>query len=91
MGSGVRTVRALDGTYQVEALGDVRALGTIPFIEARGAIAAALRAFERRAAFERWTLGRQEAVLKAAVCQKDDLPAPGTVRLSSYLPYLSLS
>jgi hypothetical protein len=91
MGLGVRTLRALDGTYRVEALGEVRPLGTIPFIEARGAIAAALRAFERRGAFERWTLGRQEAVLRTAVCQKDDLPAAGTVRLASYLPYLSLS
>jgi hypothetical protein len=91
MGTGTRTLRALDGTYQVQALGDVRALGTIPFVEARGAIAAALSAFERRGAFERWTVARQEGALKTAICRKDDLPASGTVRLASYLPYLALS
>jgi hypothetical protein len=91
MGLGSRTLRALDGTYEVDVLGDVRALGTIPFPDARGAIAAALRAFERRGAFERWTLARQEGALKSAICRADDLPAPGTIRLSSYVPFLALA
>jgi hypothetical protein len=91
IGTGSRTVRALDGTYQVETLGEVRALGTIPFPEARGAIAAALRAFARRAAFERWTVARQTSALRTAICAGDDLPVVGTVRLSSYLPFLALS
>ena len=72
-------------------LGEVRALGTIPFGDARGAISAALRAFARRAAFERWTLLRQHGALSTAICQADDLPVSGTVRLSSYLPFLALA
>ena len=91
MGTGSRTLRALDGTYAVDVLGETRALGTIPFPEARDAIAAALRAFARRAAFERWTVGRQEAALRTAICRADDLPVAGTVRLSSYLPFLALA
>ena len=91
IGTGSRTLRALDGTYRIDVLGEVRALGTIPFPDARGAIAAALRAFERRAALERWTLARQEAALKTAICRADDLPAPGTIRLSSYAPFLALA
>jgi hypothetical protein len=90
IGSGSRLLRALDGTYRVEVLGEVRALGTIPFPDARGAIAAALRAFARRAAFERWTLARQNGALRTAICKADDLPVAGTVRLSSYLPFLAL-
>jgi hypothetical protein len=91
IGVGTRTLRALDGTYQVEVLGEVRALGTIPFSQARGAIAAALRSFERRAAFEQWTLSRQESALKTAICRKDELPSSGTIRLASYIPALMLS
>jgi hypothetical protein len=91
MGLGSRTLQALDGTYRVDVIGEVRALGTIPFADARGAISAALRAFARRAAFERWTLLRQNGALGRAICRGDDLPAQGTVRLSSYLPFLALA
>ena len=89
MGGGSRTLRALDGVYRVDVLGEVRPLGTIPFPDARGSIAAALRAFARRAAFESWTIARQEAALKIAICRADEFPAPGTIRLSSYLPFLA--
>ena len=76
-GAGTRTLRALDGAYQVDVLGDVRPLGTIPFPDARGSIAAALRAFARRAAFESWTIRRQEAVLRSAICRGDVFPVAG--------------
>jgi hypothetical protein len=91
IGTGRRTLQALDGTYDVEVLGEVRALGTIPFSQARTAIGAALRSFERRAAFEQWTVRRQESALRTAICRKDELPSSGTVRLASYLPFLALT
>lgn len=91
MGIGTRTLRAVDGTYQVEVLGEVRLLGTIPFSQARGAIESALRSFERRAAFENWTVHRQEGALRTAICRKDELPSSGTIRLASYLPFLAMS
>ncbi|MBA2474615.1 MAG: hypothetical protein H0V40_01465 [Actinobacteria bacterium] len=85
------TVRALDGSYAVRALGDPQPLGSIPLAEARPAISSALAAFARRGAFERWTEARQNAALNTAVCARDDLPAPGAVRLTGYLPFLSLT
>lgn len=86
----VTTVQAVEGRYAVRALGDVQTLGSIPFVQARPAISAALAAFERRASFESWTIRRQTLQLQSAVCKRDDLPATGTVRLSSYLPFLSV-
>jgi hypothetical protein len=91
IGVGTRMLRALDGTYRVEVLGEVRALGTIPFSQARGAIDAALRSFERKAAFEQWTISRQEGALRTAICRKDELPSSGAIRLASYIPALALS
>ena len=83
-------MQAVEGRYAVRALGDVQTLGSIPFVQARPAISAALAAFERRASFESWTIRRQTLQLQSAVCKRDDLPATGTVRLSSYLPFLSV-
>lgn len=86
----VQTVRMLEGAVRVKPLGETQPLGSVPLEQARGAISAALRAFARRAAFESWTLFRQEALLKTAICLRDELPSAGTVRLTSYLPFLSL-
>jgi hypothetical protein len=83
-------VRALEGSYSVRALGEAQPLGSVPFAVARPGIAAALDAFARRDAFESWTVGRQRLVLQRAICRGDELPAPGTVRLTGYLPFLSL-
>jgi hypothetical protein len=88
---GVKTkVVALDGTYEVTARGEAQPLGAVPLELARASISAALRAFTRRAAFEQWSLGRQNYFLAQTICRKDDVPEPGSVRLTSYLPFLSL-
>ena len=52
------------------------------------AIAAALRAFARRAAFEALDDDAQESLMKTIVCTRDELPSPGTVRLTGFLPFL---
>lgn len=83
-------VVALDGRYEITAHGEAQPLGTVPIEQARPTIAAALRAFARRAAFEQWSVGRQVFFLRSTVCRKDDTPEPGAVRLTSYLPFLSL-
>jgi hypothetical protein len=85
------TVATMDGSYAVKAVGDAVPLGALPLDQARPAIAAALKAFARGAAFERWTADRQAGALGAAVCLKDDLPQPGAVDLSTFLPFLSLT
>ena len=84
-------LRALDGTYTVTASGEAQPLGSVPLAQARPAIAEALRAFARRAAFEAWSTARQETLMKTIVCTRDELPSPGAVRLAGFLPFLSLT
>ena len=79
-----------DGAFTVRALGDALPLGAVPLGQAKPAIAAALRAFARGAAFEQWTVSKQHAALNDALCARDDLPQPSAVDLASYLPFLRL-
>jgi hypothetical protein len=87
---GTATLRTSEGIFQVQALDDPLPLGAVPLGKATPAIAAALRGFERGAAFEQWTVGRQRAALNTAVCAQDDLPQPAAVDLTSYLQFLRL-
>jgi hypothetical protein len=79
-----------DGSFAVKALDDPLPLGAVPLGRARPAIASALRAFARGAAFEQWTVARQRGALDSAICARDDLPQPAAVDLVSYLPFLRL-
>jgi hypothetical protein len=85
------TVFALDRPYAVTPLGQSQRLGATPFAQARPTIAAALTSFARRASFENWTTIRQNGMERQAICRKDEVPEPGTVRLTAYLPFLSLT
>jgi hypothetical protein len=87
----VANVRSLDGTYTVRMLGEPMPLGALPLERARPAISAALTAFARGEAFERWTAGRQTSMLASTTCVRDDMPAPGPVDLSTFVPFLSLT
>jgi hypothetical protein len=87
----VASVRSLDGTYTVRTLGEPMPLGALPLERARPAISAALTAFARGEAFERWTAARQTSMLARTTCVRDDMPAPGPVDLSTFLPFLSLT
>jgi hypothetical protein len=80
-----------DRSYTVTALDEPRLLGAVPLARARPAIAAALSSFARRASFDSWTMERQRGALNQALCRRDEVPAAGTVRLTAYLPFLSLS
>lgn len=84
-------VRALDGSYTVRTLAEPMPLGALPLERAWPAISAALTAFARGEAFERWTAARQEAALRSTICLRDDMPAPGGVDLTTFLPFLSLT
>ena len=83
-------VRTSAGSFVVKALGDALPLGAVPLGQAKPAIAAALRAFARGAAFEQWTVGQQRSTLNNALCARDDLPQPSAINLASYLPFLRL-
>jgi hypothetical protein len=84
-------VSSLSGSYSVKADGDALPLGALPLARAQRAIAAALKSFARGQAFESWTVARQSGSLLAATCLKDELPQPGAVDLSTFLPFLSLT
>ena len=83
------TLTGFGRRFAVTATGESQALGSVPLVQARRAIAAALSAFERRASFERWSLRRQSQLASIAVCRRDLVPDPGSVRLTAYLPFLS--
>jgi hypothetical protein len=87
-----RTVvlRTSEGSFRIQPLDDALPLGAVPLRKATPAIAAALRAFERGEAFENWTVTKQRYVLNTTICARDDLPQPGAVDLTSYLPFLRL-
>src|SRR5205823_7647700 len=84
------TVRSPQGAFSVRMLGDAVPVGSLPLAQVRGAIAAALRQFERGERYERWTEDLQKRALNGAICARDDIPAPGAVELSTYLPSLAL-
>jgi hypothetical protein len=88
---GSARVSSVGGSFSVTATGDALPLGVLPLQQARPAIAAALTAFARGEAFERWTVARQSGSLAAATCLRDDLPQPGAVDLSTFMPFLSLT
>jgi hypothetical protein len=83
-------VTGLDGSYTVTALGEVETLGAVPLEHARHAIVAALSTYAKREAFERWTLARQRGLSTKTICQRDVMPQPSTIRVTDFLPFLSL-
>ena len=83
-------LRTSEGSFRIKPLDDALPLGAVPLRKATPAIAAALRGFARGDAFENWTVSKQRYVLNTAICARDDLPQPGAVDLTSYLPYLRL-
>jgi hypothetical protein len=84
------TVLGLDGTYTVTALGEIQELGAVPFDQARHAIVAALSIYAKREAFEGWTLARQRGLLPQTLCRGDVMPQPSTIRVTDFMPFLSL-
>jgi hypothetical protein len=85
------TVHTLDGRFVVRPLAKSMPLGALPLERARPGIVAALEAFARGAAYERWSAAKQDSARKRAVCARDDLPSAGAVDLSTFLPFLSLT
>ena len=85
---GRSTVRTLNGSFKVHALGTAVPLGSLPLAQVRPAIRSALQAFAQGSAFESWTAAKQASALDTATCLGDNLPAPGSVDLSLFLPFL---
>jgi hypothetical protein len=78
------------GAFKITPLGATEPLGALPLESVRGAVADTLRSFKLGEAYERWTGGQQARMLRVSICARDDLPAPGSVDLSTFLPFLSV-
>jgi hypothetical protein len=84
------SLRTPFGTYTVRPLGATSSLGALPLGLVRPAIAAALKSFARGTAYEGWARRLQARKLSIATCARDELPAAGSIDLSTYLPFLAL-
>lgn len=82
------TLVTAEGIYTVHPLENSLPLGAVPLETARLGIGAALRTFVRGELFDRLETSRQTLGLSRLICLRDDLPSVGSVRLSSYLPFL---
>jgi hypothetical protein len=79
------------GTVQVRPLGPPLPLGTLPLGNARDAIRAALMTQAREDRYPTWLTSAQRAAFPEAVCWRDQMPEPGEVDLTNYLPFLALT
>jgi hypothetical protein len=83
-------IRTMLGPVQVQAVEPVVPLGAVPLSVARPAVVAALKAMARDRRYEAWLLGRQRVEADQALCRKDELPTPGIVPLTDFLPFLAV-
>ena len=84
------TIRTMLGPVQVHALEPVVPLGAVPLSVARAAVVGALKSMARDRRYEAWLLARQRAEVDQALCRKDELPTPGIVPLTDFLPFLAV-
>jgi hypothetical protein len=82
-------VRTMTGTYEVRAVEPAVPLGALPFDLVRPALVSALKALDREERYDSWLLARQKGLVEQATCRDDELPTPGVVPLTDYLPFLS--
>jgi hypothetical protein len=85
------SIRTMLGKYRVRALQPAVPLGTLPAGLARSPISNALEELARNQRYEDWLLAREHASLGLATCRRDQLPTPGVVPLTDYLPFLTAS
>jgi hypothetical protein len=79
------------GTVRVRPLGPPVRLGSVPLGRLRPSIRGALIAQGKDARYPGWIAAQQLRARSQAVCWRDQLPEPGAVDLTEYLPFLELS
>jgi hypothetical protein len=82
-------IRTMTGIYEVRAVDPAVPLGALPFDLVRPALVSALKALDREERYDSWLLARQKGLVEQATCRDDQLPTPGVVPLTDYLPFLS--
>jgi hypothetical protein len=76
----------VEGAFTVTPLEEALPLAALPIELAAPAIRAALLEFAHAAAVEAWSLVAQERALARTTCLRDDLPSPGSIDLTTFLP-----
>jgi hypothetical protein len=86
-----RNVKVLtpEGVFTVRALGPTTELAALPAALARSAIVRELRSGLRSDAYEAWSVRKQKQAESQLTCDRDRMPAVGTVALSSFAPFLA--
>ncbi len=81
-------LRDIPGAGAVTGVAPETPLGLLPLALARPVIVRALRHAARAGAYDSWAERRQLATLAELRCTRDRLPAVGTTRVTSWLPFL---
>jgi hypothetical protein len=81
-------IDTIDGRFQVQALGPALPLYALPSAQAVGVARSVLGRFARADVFEHWVRSQEAALLRSAVCARDELPAPADVDLTAWVPFL---
>jgi hypothetical protein len=86
---GEARVATAEGPVVVRPLGRTAPLAAVPVVDARPAIAAALRHFSRARAYEQWLGEAKAKVVQAAICRRDRLPLSASFDLGDVLPFVN--
>jgi hypothetical protein len=89
IGRAVR-LHTLEGVFTARALGSTTALGAVAAGTSRRAIARELRSALRSDAYASWSIRKQKAAESLLTCDRDRMPEPGVVALSSFVPFLAV-
>jgi hypothetical protein len=82
-------IDTIDGRFTVKPLGPALPLYALAPTSARAVARGMLGRFAREGVFTRWLQQQENALLQTALCARDDVPAPGDVDLSAWLPFLA--
>jgi hypothetical protein len=89
LSQGRRTaLDTIDGRFAVRALGPTLPLYALPPAKQAAVARGVLGRFARDDLFAGWLVQQEARVLSAAICLRDNLPAPGDVDLTAWAPYL---
>jgi hypothetical protein len=82
------TIDTIDGRFTVRPLGPPLPLYALSSTDARNVAVGLLRRFAADSVYESWLRTQQVHLLATAVCARDQLPAPGDVDLTAWVPFL---
>jgi hypothetical protein len=83
-----RSIDTVDGRFAVRALGPPLPLVALAPREAQTVARGLLGRFAKDAVYDRWLRAQESRFLQSAICARDDVPSPGSVDLTAWVPFL---